>query len=273
MVARNTRAAGNSVGDFKDVALSTTRDFVRHLWARDFDWCRNRTADDFVFIGPDHDYMSSDQNEFSDIIELLSQRIIRSSITDERYKVLIGDESICCVFGQFLVLTPPDEERIRAQWRRCTFVWRRSGKAISVVHAHISAPTDYVEEGESYPIHVGTETYRYMKSLMRLGSSRKSVSLYDVNGTVHWVHPSQIIYLEANRKRTIVHCMTKDIVVPAVIRDAVEMVDNKILRVHRSFAVNRDHVVELKGGILLLDDGTSIAIPAKRIADVRAELK
>jgi DNA-binding LytR/AlgR family response regulator len=107
---------------------------------------------------------------------------------------------------------------------------------------------------------------------MKLGSSRNSVSLYDVNGTVHWLHPSQIIYLEANRKRTVVHCMTKDIVVPAVIRDAVEMVDNKIIRVHRSYAVNRDHVIELKSGRLLLDDGTSIAIPAKRIADVRAGL-
>lgn len=273
MVARNTRAAKNSVEEFRDESIRASRDFARHLWARDFEWCLSRTTDDFVFIGPEHDCQSYDKDEFSQVLDVLSQKIIQSALTDEWYRVLAGDEGMCCVFGHFLVLTPPDEERILAQWRRCTFLWRRSAKRVELEHAHISAPTDYVEEGESYPIHVGTETYRYMKSLMRLGSSRKSVSLYDIDGTVHWVHPSQIIYLEANRKRTIVHCMTKDIVVPAVIRDAVEMVDNKILRVHRSYAVNRDHVVELKGGILLLDDGTSIAIPAKRIADVRAELK
>jgi DNA-binding LytR/AlgR family response regulator len=89
---------------------------------------------------------------------------------------------------------------------------------------------------------------------------------------VHWIHPSQIVYLKANRKRTIVHCMTKDIVVPAVIRDTLEMVGDKVMRVHRSFAVNRDHVVELTGTRLVLDDGTTISIPAKRLPDVKAEL-
>jgi DNA-binding LytR/AlgR family response regulator len=128
------------------------------------------------------------------------------------------------------------------------------------------------DRAKGEPVVAGTEAYRYMKTLIRMGSSRKNVSLYDVDGTLHWVHPSQIIYLEASRKRTIVHCMTKNIVVPAVIRDAIEMVDGKIMRVHRSYAVNRDHVIELKGGHLLLDDGTSIAIPAKRLADVRAAL-
>jgi hypothetical protein len=31
-------------------------------------------------------------------------------------------------------------------------------------------------------------------------------------------------------------------------------------------------VIELKAGRLLLDDGTTIVIPAKRLADVRAKL-
>ncbi len=272
MATSNTQAGTSSFERNAENALRLTKDYVHHFWARDFDWCLARSVDDFVWIGPQKDYYTTTLAEFSDLLSSIGTALLRSTVTDEQYSVVAVDENICSVVGRFLVLTPPNSDQIIAQWHRCTFVWRRSGRRMLITHFHLSSPNDYVEAGDSYPINAGTETYRYMKSLMKLGSSRKSVSLYDAEGTVHWVHPSQIIYMEANRKRTIVHCMTKNIVVPAVIRDAIEMVDGKIMRVHRSYAVNRDHVVELKAGRLLLDDGTSIAIPAKRIADVRAEL-
>ncbi|MBO7675190.1 MAG: LytTR family transcriptional regulator [Atopobiaceae bacterium] len=271
MAAKNMRANTSSVDEYAKEAIRLSKDFVHHIWALDIDWCLNRTAPDIVWIGSQKDHYASSFVDFAEALKV-PEVPMRSTVTDEAYTVAYVDETVCCVAGNFLVLTPPNSDKIYAHWHRCTFVWCRKGRRPLLVHMHLSSPVGYVEDGEGYPISAGTETYRYMRSLMKLGSSRKSVSLYDVDGTVHWVHPSQIIYLEANRKRTVVHCMTKDIVVPAVIRDAVEMVDNKIMRVHRSYAVNRDHVVELKAGRLLLDDGTSIAIPAKRIADVRAEL-
>lgn len=270
-----TRYARPSEGFFDanaQDALRLTKDFIHRLYNHDFDWCLNKVAKDFLWVGMHKDFLTTSREEFSDFLDSTGESIRLSSVTDEEYTVVASTERICCVSGRYLVLTPPDAEKIYAHWNRCTFVWKRSGRKLLLAHLHISAPVDNVEDGDSHPITAGTETFKYMKSLIKLGSSRKSVSLYDVDGTVHWVHPSQIIYLEANRKRTIVHCTTKDIVVPAVIRDAVEMVDNKIMRVHRSYAVNRDHVVELKAGRLLLDDGTAIAIPAKRMADVRAML-
>lgn len=272
MATTNMRTTESSVEAIASEALRLTKDFVHHLWNRDFEWCANRVADDFVWIGSQKDSYTVSREAFASQVSDAGVVPAKSTVTDEEYTVVGDGEHMCGVAGKFLVLTPPASDKIYAHWHRCTFLWRRSRKRMALAHLHLSAPVDYVEEGDSYPIAAGTETYRYMRSLMRLGSSRNSVSLFDVDGTVHWVHPSQIIYLEASRKRTIVHCVTKDIVVPAVIRDAVEMVDHKIMRVHRSYAVNRDHVVELKAGMLLLDDGTSIAIPAKRIADVRAEL-
>lgn len=272
MATKNMRTTTGSVDEQTKEVLRLSKDYVRHMWSHDVDWCLDRVAPSFVWIGSQKDYYASTREEYAGMLKTTGAMLRRSTVTDEAYTVAYADDRVYCVVGRFLVLTPPDSDKIDARWHRCTLVWQRSGRRYALAHLHLSSPIDYVEKGESYPISAGTETYRYMRSLMRLGSSRKSVSLYDVDGTVHWVHPSQIIYLEANRKRTIVHCITKDIVVPAVIRDAVEMVDNKIMRVHRSYAVNRDHVVELKAGRLLLDDGTSIAIPAKRIADVRAEL-
>lgn len=272
MATKNMRAAEGAVDAHAKDALRLTKDFVRHLYGHDYAWCIGKLAKNFMWIGTQKDFTARTSEEFNNVLDVISDSQRQSTVTDEEYALVEYSERVCVVAGRYLVLTPPDSEQIYAHWNRCTFVWRRTGRRLVLAHLHLSAPVDYVEEGDSYPIAAGTETYRYMRSLIKLGSSRKSVSLYDTDGTVHWVHPSQIIYLEANRKRTIVHCMTKEIVVPAVIRDAVDMVGNKIMRVHRSYAVNRDHVVELKAGRLLLDDGTSIAIPAKRIADVRAML-
>lgn len=272
MTTSKTRAAGGSKASCAKEALRLSKDFVHHLYGHDFDWCLRRVSNDFLLIGTQKESNVISRDEFAEFLTATSASARRSSITEEEYTVVNCTERTCSIAGRYLVLTPPDADKIYAHWNRCTFVWRRSGKKMLLAHLHLSAAVDYVEEVGAQPIAAGTETYKYMRSLIRLGSSRKSVSLYDVDGTVHWVHPSQIIYLEASRKRTIVHCMTKDIVVPAVIRDAVDMVGDKIIRVHRSYAVNRNHVVELKAGILLLDDGTSIVIPQKRIAEVRAQL-
>ena len=272
MPTRDVRAAISSVEDFSRESLRASKSFIHRFWAGDFEWCFSRIRGDFMWVGPQKKEYTLTKNDFEELMRLSGDEYRRSSPAEEEYSIVACDSQLCGVSCRFLLLTPPDSEQILAQWYRATLIWKRSGRRLALTHMHLSSPIDHTVEGESYPIHAGTETYRYMKSLMRLGSSRKSVSLYDVDGTVHWVHPSQIIYLEASRKRTIVHCMTKSIVMPTMIRDAVEMVGDKVIRVHRSYAVNRDHVVELKAGRLLLDDGTSIAIPAKRIADVRAAL-
>jgi hypothetical protein len=261
-----------SVDEFAKEGVRLSKEFVHHLYGHSFDWCMNRVTKDFIWIGSEKDYHTTGRDEFSTFLAESASGIPQAAVSNEEYNVISCTERICIVAGTYLVLTPPGEDMIYAQCNRCTFIWLRSGRRILLSHLHLSTPVDYAEQGDGYAISAGTETYKYMRSLIKLGSSRKSLSLYDVNGTVHWVHPSQVIYLEASRKHTIVHCMTKDIVVPAVIRDTIEMVGDKVIRVHRSYAVNRNHVVELKAGMLLLDDGTSIAIPAKRIADVRAAL-
>ena len=272
MANHDTRASSSPGRDISSEAVRYSKDFVHHLWARDISWCLNRTASDFVWIGSRNDQFAQSQQEFSTMFDSLASADTRASVTNEEYTVVSTDDRYIAIAGRFLTLTPTDNQHINAQWYRCTLMWKRMGGKLLLSHLHMSAPIDDDGSEEGYPITAGTETYRYMKSLMRLGSSRKNISLYDVDGTVHWIHPSQIVYLKANRKRTIVHCMTKDIVVPAVIRDTVEMVGNKVMRVHRSFAVNRDHVVELTGTRLVLDDGTTISIPAKRLPDVKAEL-
>lgn len=266
------RSTERSVDAFAEEGVRLSKEFVHHLYGHGFDWCVNRVTQDFIWLGTAKDYQTIGRNDFSTFLEEVASDIPLAGVSNEEYNVVACTERVCTVAGRYLVLTPPDAEMIYAHWNRCTFIWQRSGRRILLSHLHLSAPVDYAEQGEGYAVSAGTEAYKYMRSLIKLGSSRKSVSLYDVDGTVHWVHPSQIVYLEASRKRTIVHCMTKDIVVPAVIRDAIDMVGDKIIRIHRSYAVNRNHVVELKAGMLLLDDGTSIAIPAKRIADVRAAL-
>lgn len=271
MSGSSSNTKRGAVDVFRDEALRESQDFIQHLLNLDFEWCRLHVSSDFMYVGPRLIQYTTTFEEFYRTLSP-SRRENPTSATEEEYSVVACSGPLCAVVGRFLTFTPSEAQDIFAQWYRTTLVWRRTSEGLRLQHLHMSTPEPGDGDSADLPVRTGTETYRYIKSLMKIGSTRKNISLYDVDGTVHWMHPSQVIYLEANRKRTIVHCMTKDVVVPAVIKDVVDMVGDKVVRVHRSYAVNRDHVVELKLGRLLLDDGTTIAIPAKRIADVRAEL-
>lgn len=274
MVTKGTteRHGHGSIAELRDGALLVSKEYIRHLWAQDFEWCLARTAPDFVWIGPERDEHFFNADEFRATFSRFLADVGKVTISEEEYRVVAMGEDDCSVAGRLLVIGQPDQDQIYAQWYRFTFVWRLGDEGFRAAHLHLSVPKDSEGAWQNFPVRSDTDTYRYLKSLSKLGKSRRNVALYDSDGTVHWVHPSQVVYLEAQRKRTIVHCMTRDIVVPSMIKDVVEMIGDKIVRVHRSYAVNRDHVVELKAGRLLLDDGTSIVVPAKRLADVRALL-
>lgn len=272
MAARGTYAHQGSLGDLADEALEESREYVRHLWSGDVAWCVERLAPTFVWIGPRRDERTFTPEEFGSYLTDFIAKRGHATVSEEAYRVVSASETDCGVAGRYLAIGQPEGDQIKAQRYRVTLVWHVASRQLQLAHVHLSAPREGDSEGEAFPVRADSETYRYMKSLAKLGNARHNVSLYDTEGTVHWVHPSQVIYLEAQRKRTIVHCMTRDIVVPAVIKDTIDMIGSKIVRVHRSYAVNRDHVVELKAGRLLLDDGTSIGVPAKRLADVRALL-
>lgn len=272
MVNKGTAARGGSVSVIRDEALLESKEYVHHLWSRDLDWCLERVTPDFAWIGPERDEHSFEPGAYRDYLTRFMADMGKVTISEEEYRIVSAGERVCSVAGRFIAISQPDGDQILAQWYRFTFVWRFVEGQPRLAHLHLSVPREGEAQWEHFPMRADSDTYRYMKSLAKLGSSRHNVSLYDTEGTVHWVHPSQVIYLEAQRKRTVVHCMTRDIVVPSVIKDAVEMIGPKIVRIHRSYAVNRDHVVELKAGRLLLDNGVSIAIPQKRLADVRASL-
>lgn len=272
MAEGGTYVRHGSLGGLREEALEESREYVRHLWSCDLDWCAERVAAAFVWIGPQRDEHTFTAGAYREYLAKFLVDRGRVTISEEEYRVVTASEAGCSVAGRFIAISQPEGDQIHAQWYRITLVWRVASRQLQLAHLHLSVPKSSDDEWENFPVRADTDTYRYMKSLAKLGNSRHNVSLYDTEGTVHWVHPSQVVYLEAQRKRTVVHCMTRDIVVPAVIKDTVEMLGPKIVRVHRSYAVNRDHVVELKAGRLLLDDGTSIGVPAKRLADVRALL-
>lgn len=272
MVTKGTTEHHGSAFALRDEALLLSKEFLHHVWSRNFEWCEGRVAPDFVWIGPDRDEHPFGSEELRENVSRLLDDLDKVTVSEEEYRVVDSSEAGCSVAGRFLAIGQQEGEQIIAQRYRFTFVWRLVPEGLMLAHLHLSVPQDAEGEWKSLPVRTDSDTYRYMKSLAKLGKSRRNVALYDADGTVHWVHPSQVIYLEAQRKRTIVHCMTRDIVVSSMIKDVIELIGDKMVRVHRSYAVNRDHVVELKAGRLLLDDGTTIVVPAKRLADVRALL-
>ncbi|ACV22182.1 Response regulator of the LytR/AlgR family [Slackia heliotrinireducens] len=94
----------------------------------------------------------------------------------------------------------------------------------------------------------------------------------DAQGTTHWLTPDEIVFVEADHQYTNVHCRMGSIRLRSSFGDVVKQLDNVVLKVHRSYAVNPAYVRRLEREILYLTTGDKLPVPSKRVRQVRRDL-
>ena len=141
------------------------------------------------------------------------------------------------------------------------------------MYLHASNPTQQAELPENFPVRAGVETYRYVTRLLKSALSQgKTVQLTDAKGTARWIGTDDVISAHSQGKRTLVHCVGQDVVVPQFLGEVMAELDGTLVRVHRCHAVNPSHVSVLAPGAVTLDDGTDVPVPERRFREVKDAL-
>ena len=94
-----------------------------------------------------------------------------------------------------------------------------------------------------------------------------------VNGNLVTVVPSQISYIESNRRKVILHIDAKELETYASIGSLLDVLPRTFVQCHKSFLVNLAHVSELRKDDVLLHDGNSVPVSQKRRKEVQEALK
>lgn len=94
-----------------------------------------------------------------------------------------------------------------------------------------------------------------------------------VNGNLVTVIPSQISYVESNRRKVVLHVDGKELETYASIGSLLEVLPGTFAQCHKSFLVNLAYVSELRKDDILLHDGTVIPVSQKRRKEMQEALK
>ena len=81
-----------------------------------------------------------------------------------------------------------------------------------------------------------------------------------------------MIYIAADHQYTNIYCRDRLIHLRAPFSDVIKQMDDCVVRVHRSYAVNPLYISHMKGTKLHLITGAQVPIPYKRVSKVRADL-
>lgn len=249
-----------------------TKEFVHRFWNGEVAWCVDRLAEDFLWIGAQEDQSIVPRDEFRCQMEEITRGRPRVVLANERYVPVAAAAELCVTAGSYLGFSDPSSGQVLAQEQRFTFVWDAAGPSPKIRHYHVSNPLQIAVNDESFPAHMGRQTYLYVEAILRQRSRKDSIAVHDVQGVAHLVQPGSVVYAEARKQHTLLHCPNADIVLYGCMSGVLDRLDLNLVRVHRSFAVNPRHVERLDKRDLVMDDGSVIEIPTKRLAQAKADL-
>lgn len=183
--------------------------------------------------------------------------------------------AVATVTGAYKLYTSPREQLLYACTRVATACCRLTERGWRIFHLHISNKQSDTVPSEMFPIETSRETYSYVREILRAGGKAgilPSRVMLDGTETSHYISPDNILYVEAEGKRSMVHCVDGTFPVTSLISEVVPQLPGTFFRVHRSYLVNTAHIVGIRKYVLQLSDGSEIPIPERRYAEVRREI-
>ena len=126
------------------------------------------------------------------------------------FQVAASCSELYVITGKYLVTTDPEEKFFLSAQQRCTFVWEKNSSGLQISHIHISNPIGELKiaEDEAFPDTMGKMASHYMKEeILRLTSDRK-LSVCDVNGSLIFLQMSDVMFISALGKETVVRTLT-----------------------------------------------------------------
>lgn len=242
----------------QDDALRMTERFVSHLCDTDAAEMLQIFSDANVTVGAfDHDWLLTKQGLAEELASLAHEHGIQA-VRDVECHVFSLDEDSCVTVSRFSAVY-----RSGVVHYRLSFVWQAAGDTLQVFHAHLSQ--GFLKKEGSFSS-VRPEAGESIHPM------RETIVLRDAEGISHFLSLADIIYVEASRQSTYVHAETGTFRMSEGISHLVERLDSCFVRIHRGFAVNSGHVIGMRPGYVLLDEGTSLPVPSRRLTEVRTKL-
>ncbi|WP_172807748.1 LytTR family transcriptional regulator [Christensenella intestinihominis] len=237
-------------------------------YARNLNAVMEWMADHVMWIGPVHSQFVFGKNEVRRILG--KEQDVVCMIPDSSYEIIYGDENICITVGRLVPHTADNSEILLSAVQRVTFVFTRIEGRPQVIHMHVSNDWEGIEEDETFPYKAGREAFLHMqKRLAQQNDKAPKFSARDIYRKWHYIANRDIIYISADNYRSVIHTVHGSITVPLQLSQVEKKLPEQFVRVHRSYIVNTDYVIQIKRYSVYLYNGIKIPIPQKKYEKVK----
>ncbi len=260
-----------------EAAVSASREFVHCFWNADDKGCKQMLADDFVWIGTQADEFGAGGESFAQMHERMVGQDSRVMLMNEEYRAIPSGGTrtvvVVCQYRGFTGFVLNASAGLR---QRVTFVWRARPEGLRLVHLHLSQPVaDVAADAQAGGQAPSFSASRYAMGLLERGAD-EPVEIRDVDSGMHFVRPTDVLYLEARRQSTVIHCTTGQFRLREGIGRVIERVDPKgsglFAFTHRSFVVNVMYVTCVGRDTVTMVNGDVLSLSSRRRDEVLAQV-
>lgn len=250
-------------------------ELVHHFWGDDAEFLAAALDEDFLWIAAQDDQYLLDRRRSLALYRGIMASLPDVVIVDEDYTAVISEGGVTVVVGSYYGLNNPDSGTAFSARQRMTLVLRdRPDGSFGVVHMHVSNPVSLSRKGEYFPVGFSREAYRYVRMLASHYSDRSSVEVREIGGATHVLRTFDVVYLEADRQYTMVHCLNKTLRARQGIGALSKLFpESRFLEVRRGSVVNVLHILSWNAEEVVLTGGVRIPIPARRSTEVRERIE
>ena len=256
-------------------AIRLTSEILRRFWQKDPAYAEDYFADDILWIGAQKDEFLVGVEAVKAELDAALTEIPPCVLLHAEFHAVSNGSKYCTVMGKYLTTTDKTANFFLQNIQRCTFVWENTRDGMKVHHIHISNPLGelQVTDGERFPTTMGEMAQIYMhRQIKQLAESRR-ISLTGENGTVYTFMQSEIMYISAFSKDSIITSVNGEILVRKGISKLSKMLYGHFIPIHRGYIINPDYVASLERYAITMLNGEKLPIPQKNSNQVRAAIR
>lgn len=256
-----------------EMALAASREFVHRFWNADVQGCAAMLAPELVWIGAGENQFGQGMESFRTMHEDLMGESSRVILMSEEYRAIpSGGSRTIAVACQYVSYTDLFLSSLSALHQRVTLIWRARPEGMRLVHCHLSSPLDGSPTGS------GSAPCLPAEQLVKLSEQTGGACmLRDVEGGLHYLRLPSVVYLEARKQSTVVHCTTGSFRLRDGISHVAEHLDPQgsglLVVVHRSYVVNALYVACIGRNTVSLTNGEELAFSTRRRDEVLAQME
>lgn len=215
-----------------------TKKCITYLWKKDLNVLESYLAEDVVIVGIARDLSGRGKEKVMELFRQFIGHITEGTVKFLDCEIAQINIRICVITGNYLVRTDQHMEG-QGYFHTFTFVWEQKEKEKDIWLKHVHLSAQFQKQEKQFPI----ETHE---------------------GKWYFITESELLYVKADGKYTLFY-LTDGICKKCKLKidRVVETYGKNLYRVHRSYVINRSHVVGLSRYKLELSDGTAIPIPVK----------